>query len=139
MEEDLFTKPNGDIVSRRQTNRHHVFWPGYEYQNRTDRRMRNLGVFVIRMHIPVHDALHENVPPPPRISHDLKHIIIQENEYMNKDLPQSTRLELITYHLLRLSDHAPSEQIREDAGALYENFAQQLEYIHKGKVQWHQS
>lgn len=138
MEDDLFTKPNGDIVYRKDTNRHHVFWPGYDYQNRTDRRMRNLGLFVIRMHIPVHADLHENVPPPPEIGHDLKHIIIQENEYMNKELPQSTRLELLTYHLLRLSDHAPSQQIQEEATTLYFNFAQQLDFISKGKVQWHE-
>ena len=138
MEEDLFTKPNGDIVSRQETNRHHVFWPSYEYQNKLDRRMRNLGLFVIRMHIPVHEELHENVPPPFRIGHDLKHIIIQKNENMNKEMPQSTRLELMTYHLLRLSDYAPSQQIQEEADALYYNFAQQLEYINKGKVQWHE-
>jgi hypothetical protein len=130
--------PNGEIVPRSRTNSHHVFYPGYEYQNKVDRRMRNLGLFVIRMHMPIHEALHENVPPPPKIGHDLKHIIIQENEYMNKELPQSTRLELITYHLMRLADHAPSQQIQEESDALYHNLIHQLDYIHKGKVQWHQ-
>ena len=137
MDQDLFTKPNGEIVSRAEVNKHHVFFPSYEYQNKLDRRMRNLGLFVIRMHLPVHNELHANVPPPPQISHDLKHIIIQRNEVIDKAAPQADRIEMMVSHLMRLSHDTGNLQMQEESHALYHNFIEQLDYIHEGKVQCH--
>jgi len=135
MNQDLFTIPNGEIVSRAEVNKHHVFFPSYEYQNRLDRRMRNLGLFVIRMHLPVHNELHANVPPPPQISHDLKHIIIQRNEVIDKAAPQADRIEMMVSHLMRLSHDTGNLQMQEESDVLYHNFIEQLDYIHEGKVQ----
>lgn len=137
MNQDLFTKPNGEIVSRAEVNKHHVFFPSYEYQNKLDRRIRNLGLFVIRMHLPVHNELHANVPPPPQISHDLKHIIIQRNEVIDKAAPQADRIEIMVSHLMRLSHDTGNLQMQEESHALYHNFIEQLDYIHEGKVQCH--
>ena len=137
MNQDLFTKSNGEIVSRAEVNKHHVFFPSYEYQNKLYRRMRNLGLFVIRMHLPVHNELHANVPPPPQISHDLKHIIIQRNEVIDKAAPQADRIEMMVTHLMRLSHDTGNQQMQEESHALYHNFIEQLDYIHEGKVQCH--
>ncbi len=135
MNQDLFTKPNGEIVSRAEVNKHHLFFPSYEYQNRLDRRMRNLGLFVIRLHVPVHNELHAKVSAPPRISQDLKHIIIQRNEIIDKAAPQADRVEMMVTHLMRLSHDTGNQQMQEESHALYHNFIEQLDYIHEGKVQ----
>lgn len=51
-------------------NNHHVFFERRDYKTPTERRVRNLGAFIIRANAVDHRELHANVPPPPKPDHD---------------------------------------------------------------------
>lgn len=56
-----------------ETNRHHVHWERNGYKTNIERRIRNMGAFVIKMEVPVHDSLHRHLPPPPKLRGDQYH------------------------------------------------------------------
>jgi len=48
-------------------NSHHVFWTRKEYTTPIQRRVRNMGAYIIRVNIDNHQELHANLLPPPKL------------------------------------------------------------------------
>lgn len=65
-------------------NNHHVFFERKNYKSPIERRVRNMGAFVLKVNGVDHQELHANVPPPPMLQseqlHDL-HQFMQEHNY----------------------------------------------------------
>lgn len=64
--------------------RHHIFWEKRRYTTPIEKRVRNMGAFIIRMNLVDHRELHANTFPPPKLAqeeyHDLYNFM-QEHSY----------------------------------------------------------
>lgn len=64
-------------------NNHHVFWRRNEYKTPIERRVRNMGSFIIRVNAVDHQELHACVEPPPKPApeqlHDLFRFMQEHN------------------------------------------------------------
>ena len=67
-------------------NNHHVFFERKNYKTPIERRVRNLGAFVIRMNAVDHQELHANVPPPPMLESEQLHDLYQFMQEHNYEL-----------------------------------------------------
>jgi len=65
-------------------NNHHVWFTRAEYKSPIERRVRNLGAFIIRANAVDHQEMHVYVPPPPKPNPDQLHDLynfMQEHAY----------------------------------------------------------
>ena len=54
-------------------NNHHVFFTRAEYKTPIERRVRNMGAFIIKVNAVDHQEMHIHVPPPPKPDHEQLH------------------------------------------------------------------
>lgn len=70
-------------------NNHHVWFTRREYKTPIERKVRNMGAFIIRVNAVDHQELHANVPPPPKPApehlHDL-YQFMQEHDHSHEQL-----------------------------------------------------
>lgn len=122
---------DGTYAPHRDVNNHHVFFEKRWYKSQAEHRFRNLGGLVLPMHIPVHDELHANVPPPPKPTPAFRE---QITEYAHGDYHDG-QLEAffnIAHFIGDVANTSWSTERAQEAYTLHENLMAQAEFIVKG-------
>jgi len=127
--------PDGEVLSRRQTNRHHIIFPEQRYKGRLERfEYRELSGFIIRMSIPIHKELHANVRPPIKPSNNTIRAIIAYSQLLDaSSSPYENFLDIKSY-VNHLSEYAKSDRIREESNKLHFSLTEQDYFISQGRV-----
>lgn len=102
-------------------NNHHVFWEKKSYTTPIERRVRNMGCFVIRMNITAHQELHANVSPPPKPEPQHLHNLYN---FMQEHTYELSGTEGLEWAIVWANDRKEYE--------LEDNLMEQLYYIDKG-------
>jgi len=78
--------PLFDTVDGCFENRHHLYYPAYEYKTPTEKRFRSLGKNVITVCRRVHNNLHATQEPPHKPSRDfmLREIDLAKGDYTHE-------------------------------------------------------
>lgn len=136
--EPLFSLPNGEVIPRSQSNKHHTLWPSYEYAGRFERNeYREMSGFVIRMSIPIHNELHAEVEPPIKPVPNLMRAMVEHNKMLHPMSNSYEKFKDMTMYLGYLSTFAKSQQMREEAHQLHSNFQEQAYFITQGRVKYY--
>lgn len=134
-QEPRFQLPNGEVLQKCETNRHHVIYPEYKYKGRLQRyEYRSMSGLVIRMSLLSHKELHENVPPPIKPSNNLIRAVVEHSKLLDIDSDAFDKFKDINSYLGYLASYANSDKINEEAGKLHDNFNQQEYFIKTGRV-----
>ena len=67
-------------------NSHHVWFERRKWTTPIERRVRNMGAFIIRVNAVDHQELHAYVPPPPKPSSEQLHDLYQFMQEHNYDI-----------------------------------------------------
>lgn len=137
MREPRFILPSGETVPKSLTNRHHAFYESPNYTDGRLRRLRNTSGFIIRLHIPVHKELHQEVEPPIVPGPQLTRRLLQYSEQFDPRTSQIEKFSDYISYLGYLSGFGISEQVKEEAAQLHDNFVEQAEFIVKGLAVYH--
>ncbi len=133
-----FSLPNGEVLPYEQTNNHHLLFPHHEYAGRFERKTyREMGGFIIRMSIPIHNDLHANVEPPIKPVPDLMYAMVEHNKLLDPLGTPFEKFQDMTNYLGYLSGFAANQQMREEADQLHANFVDQAVFINAGRVDYY--
>jgi len=112
-------------------------YEGQQYCGRFERNdFREMGGFIIRMAVTVHNDLHANVEPPIKPCNNLMRAMVQHNKLLEPLASAYEKFQDMTMYLGYLSSFAQSQQIREESALLHENFIEQAVFINKGRVEY---
>jgi hypothetical protein len=134
----LFSLPNGEVLLYGDTNKHHTIWNSYQYAGRFERNnYREMSGFVIRMAVSIHNELHANVEPPIKPIPNLMRAMVEHNKMLEPLATPYEKFQDMTMYLGYLSAFAKSQQMREEAHQLHDNFKDQALYINEGRVEYY--
>lgn len=113
-------------------NTHHVMWEKKHYKAENYRDLRNHPVMKHTLLIPVHRALHAEIPPPPRPNIGLLFTMLNHLDHIPKgEQPLDSFRGLIDF----LGEVAERDvPISEKAGILAVHFSSQLHFIELGQL-----
>lgn len=112
-------------------------YEGQQYCGRFERNdFREMGGFIIRMAVVVHNDLHANVEPPIKPSERLMKAMVRHNKLLEPMASAYEKFQDMTMYLGYLSSFAQSQQIREESALLHENFLEQAVFINQGRVEY---
>lgn len=132
-----FSLPNGEVLIYGETNKHHLMYEGQQYCGRFERNdFREMGGFIIRMAVTVHNDLHANVEPPIKPCRDLMRAMVNHNKLLEPMANAYEKFQDMTMYLGYLSSFAKSQQLKEESAILHENFKEQAVFINKGRVEY---
>lgn len=112
---------------------HEDRWYCGRYERNT---FREMGGLVIRMAVTVHNDLHANVEPPIKPCNNLMRAMVNHNKMLEPMATAYDKFQDMTMYLGYLSKFAQSQQIKEEAYLLHENFVNQAVFINKGRVEY---
>jgi len=137
MRHERYLTPEGRVLYRAETNKHHLMYEGQQYCGRFERNdFREMGGFIIRMAVTVHNDLHANVEPPIKPCNNLMRAMVQHNKLLEPMASAYEKFQDMTMYLGYLSSFAQSQQIREESALLHENFREQAVFINNGMVEY---
>ena len=112
-------------------------YEGQQYCGRFERNdFREMGGFIIRMAVTVHNDLHADVEPPIKPCRDLMRAMVQHNKLLEPMANAYEKFQDMTMYLGYLSSFAKSQQLKEESALLHENFIQQAVFINNGRVEY---
>lgn len=112
-------------------------YEGQQYCGRFERNdFREMGGFIIRMAVTVHNDLHANVEPPIKPCRDLMRAMVNHNKLLEPMANAYEKFQDMTMYLGYLSSFAKSQQLKEESAILHENFKEQAVFINKGRVEY---
>lgn len=124
---------DGTYAPNRDVNNHHVFFEKRWYKSQVEHRFRNLGGLVLPMHVPPHNDLHANIPPPPKPSKQLMERVINfsHDMYGSDAYDEFTQ---ITHFIGDVANSSWSPERADEAFRIHENLVAQSTYIELGRA-----
>jgi hypothetical protein len=118
--------------------RHHVFHERAWYKTHLEKSFRNIGGLVVPMFTKYHnrgdDALHNNVPPPPKPNRQMMLYVLGEAHELSVD--HVLAVDAVAQMFGKLATRATTEHEEMLALNVQSNLEHQLLYIEAGY--WHQ-
>lgn len=134
MRHERYLTPEGRVLYRAETNKHHAVWKKDWYRSVFEKqKFREMAGFVLPLSITAHRDLHANVEPPKKPNQRLMQGLYNYNRTVDV-LDPYERFEHLTEFLGRLAMGSGNAANREDAYWLHNNFTQQLQFIEEGKL-----
>lgn len=134
MKHERYLTPDGRVLYRAESNRHHAVWKKDWYTSTFEKqKFREMAGMVLQLSIVAHRDLHANVEPPRKPNNNLMYGLYNYNRRL--DIPDPyERFEAIAELLGNISLTSGNNRNAEDAGLLHDNFKQQLPFINDGKL-----
>jgi hypothetical protein len=131
----MFRTPEGLIIPRDFTNKHHALWRKDWYKTPSEKRTREMAGLVVRMTINHHRDLHREVEPPRKPNPQVLNGMYNFNMHNLETLNVYDRFEALTEMLGKVA--AVGGRNAGDAGELFDNLTAQLPFIQAGRVEVH--
>jgi len=134
MERPTWTTPDGRMLYKAETSRHHIFSERDWYRTPLQRKVRQMGGAVVQLANQPHRELHANVEHPPLVNPNLMQDIYLHSRSRGYETAYDLFYDIVEYVGWVANGSRQTQQNVDDASRLHANLLEQAVFIELGRL-----